>query len=355
MWCAMVDLTKQIHTLLLHAGVRTQHEDIACLQLQGGRNNRAFCVQAEQQKFFCKHYFRSAADTRDRQGAEWHFLRYCHANGITNVPQPLARDEASGLSLFSWCEGRKGMRADAGTSACVDKICAFLQALRDAWAKAPDTNMPPASDACLNLRDHLILTERKINVACNNLKEQGNLPLADAVRAFMEEKVLPLLETTLESIHRQASPQELISPLPLQCQFPSPSDFGVHNALIHGEQFFFVDFEYAGRDSPAKLLCDALCQPDNPLPDNILPQLCQSVTTDATTCQQLQHHVKLLLPLHRLKWVAIMLNEFDKIALRRREFALSVDSITAQKRQFTKCRQYIMQHFPQKYDTMVLI
>ena len=41
----------------------------------------------------------------------------------------------------------------------------------------------------------------------------------------------------------------------------SPSDFGFHNMLI-GKKCSFLDFEYAGIDDAAKLICDFICQPD---------------------------------------------------------------------------------------------
>ena len=47
----------------------------------------------------------------------------------------------------------------------------------------------------------------------------------------------------------------------------SPSDFGFHNALLDDEgKLTFLDFEYAGRDDPAKLVSDFFCQPEVPVP-----------------------------------------------------------------------------------------
>ena len=47
----------------------------------------------------------------------------------------------------------------------------------------------------------------------------------------------------------------------------SPSDFGFHNALREPSgRLRFIDFEYAGWDDPAKLVCDFFCQPAVPAP-----------------------------------------------------------------------------------------
>ena len=36
----------------------------------------------------------------------------------------------------------------------------------------------------------------------------------------------------------------------------SPSDFGLQNTLFTKNKLFFIDFEYAGLDDPAKCLLD---------------------------------------------------------------------------------------------------
>ena len=47
----------------------------------------------------------------------------------------------------------------------------------------------------------------------------------------------------------------------------SPSDFGFHNALrTEDGRLAFLDFEYAGWDDPAKLVCDFELQPAVPAP-----------------------------------------------------------------------------------------
>jgi thiamine kinase-like enzyme len=45
--------------------------------------------------------------------------------------------------------------------------------------------------------------------------------------------------------------------------FFSPSDLGLHNSIENRLGFFFVDFEYAGLDSPLKMLFDLIANPSN--------------------------------------------------------------------------------------------
>ncbi|HRD75978.1 MAG TPA: aminoglycoside phosphotransferase family protein, partial [Hyphomicrobiaceae bacterium] len=59
---------------------------------------------------------------------------------------------------------------------------------------------------------------------------------------------------------------DLARPLDHHEQCLSPSDFGFHNALSDAGRVTFIDFEYAGRDDPAKLASDFCCQPEIPVP-----------------------------------------------------------------------------------------
>lgn len=341
----MPNLTNQIDALLAKADLQPSTNGVTVQQLQGGRNNRVYCVQTGGQKFFCKHYFRSPSDKRDRQGAEWAFLQFCKANGIVHVPQPLVKDDDSGLSLFSWSDGRKGAANDVSLPFVMDRICSFLRDLRMAWAHAADPDLPPASDSCLGLADHLVLAQRKVTTAYQNMLKLEESPCVRQAKKFMENSLLPKLTRTLDQVSAAFNGQGSTWQTPLAWQFPSPSDFGLHNALIDNETICFVDFEYAGRDSSIKLLCDTLCQPDNPLPLQALSRLVGSVLAEGESASQLLYHTTLLLPLHRLKWCAILLNEFDEHALQRRQFALQSDIAATQERQLARCSQYFTTHF----------
>ena len=102
----------------------------------------------------------------------------------------------------------------------------------------------------------------------------------------------------------------------------SPSDFGFHNSLrLPDGTLRFFDFEYAGWDDPAKLVCDFFCAVALPVPPELLPQVVTQVTECVGRPDEAQARIELLLPVYRLKWVAILLNEFMPVGLNRRRFA----------------------------------
>ena len=110
--------------------------------------------------------------------------------------------------------------------------------------------------------------------------------------------------------------------LPDHTRCISPSDFGFHNALVQPDgKLFFIDFEYAGWDDPAKTLCDFYCQPELPVPRSTWNQFADAMAglaADAILERQRQEE---LFPLYQVKWCCILLNEFTVDAARRREFA----------------------------------
>jgi hypothetical protein len=112
--------------------------------------------------------------------------------------------------------------------------------------------------------------------------------------------------------------------LPMDAACVSPSDFGFHNALVDdGGRITFLDFEYAGHDDPAKLVCDFFCQPEVPVPLAYLDGFAGGVTTALGLDERHHARVHLLLDVYRVKWLCIMLNDFLPIDAARRAFAIS--------------------------------
>ena len=102
----------------------------------------------------------------------------------------------------------------------------------------------------------------------------------------------------------------------------SPSDFGFHNALREAAgRLRFVDFEYAGWDDPAKLACDFFCQPALPVPMRFWSSFLANVTEDLPEAERQRRRIALLLPVYRIKWVTILLNDFHAVGNDRRRFA----------------------------------
>lgn len=141
---------------------------------------------------------------------------------------------------------------------------------------------------------------------------------------FIHDDLIPLWEKIRSGILNQENHYffGLDVSLPESDICISPSDFGFHNALLTDlNSLFFIDFEYAGRDDPVKMICDFFCQPEVPVPPSYLPMFSNRVFERLDNPQLHCQRLEMLLPVHTLKWCCIILNEFLPVGRARRMFA----------------------------------
>ena len=107
----------------------------------------------------------------------------------------------------------------------------------------------------------------------------------------------------------------------------------------------FVDFEYAGVDDAAKMLCDFLCQPSLPVPAEFLKEMRPLFGGDARAGREIYARAEDVLVLHRIKWCCILLNVFDTADAERRLFSGSAAEVRAlREMQLKKCVNYICRY-----------
>jgi hypothetical protein len=298
---------------------------LSLLRLDGGRNNRVYRVAMQDgPPLALKSYFSDPRDPRDRLAAEWGFLRLAWRRGVRSIPEPIAADPPDHAALYGFVAGRKldpGAIGAAEVDAAADFVLAVNAAPRDCLALAP------ASEACFSLEDHLATVARRV-ARLDALDPDA--PLREAAERLVATRLAPVWRDVAREVAAAAA-REGIDPaatLPASACCLSPSDFGFHNALAaDGVErtdpvaLTFLDFEYAGRDDPAKLVCDFFCQPEIPVPlahfDRFLARLGDGLGLDGRDLAR----CRLLRDAYRVKWACIMLNEFLPLGASRRAFA----------------------------------
>jgi hypothetical protein len=320
---ASVTLTPEVTDLLRHAGLGQGRFEL--IPLAGGANNQVYRVEfGERPPLVLKRYFFSPADGRDRFHAEKSFYDFFQAAGLQGrTPRAVAWDRERRLGLLSWIEGRRLEPAEVDRAA-VDQALEFYFALNAEQGQAGA--IPDASEACFDLQEHFGCVERRL--AKLAAVEEDSILGAEAID-FISRRLKPAFEE-----YRRAHAGAEMAPLAAGGRCLSPSDFGFHNAFRQSDgHLVFFDFEYAGWDDPAKFLCDFLCQPAVPVPRALwrhcIEALCQSISGGTK-----MERIALLLPLYRLKWCCIMLNEFLPQGQNRRAFSqgLSPAEMEARKR-----------------------
>ncbi|WP_410052560.1 phosphotransferase [Bradyrhizobium sp. SZCCHNR1070] len=288
----------------------------AMARLAGGRNNQVFRVDTEVAPVVLKRYFTDARDSRDRLGAEWSFISHAWSRGIHVVPEPLACDRTEQAGLYGFVAGRKLAAAEL-TPDHVEAAIDFVLAVN----APPRAALAPASEACFSLAEHIATVERRV-VRLTTL--DGEVPHVALARRLVAERLQPAWAAVKDQIVAGAAALGLAmdAAIPDEQICLSPSDFGFHNALIDDAgKLTFLDFEYAGRDDPAKLVSDFFCQPEVPVPlavhEHFIDRLTDGLGLDAASVAR----CRLLIDAYQIKWSCIILNEFLPLGAARRAFA----------------------------------
>lgn len=295
--------------------------DFSLVPLAGGGNNRVFRVDLADRRCLLKAYFHHPDDPRDRLETEFRFSDIASHTG--RVPRPLASDPANHLGLYEFVAGRKLTPAEVSDTA-VSQAIEFLRAIQI----FPEfSQFPPASEGCFSIDAHLGTVDRRIRRLAGIASE-----FADAI-AFVHHDLAPTWERIRAGIPASGSP------ISQDSRVVSPSDYGFHNALLEADgNLRFLDFEYAGWDDPAKTVCDFFHQPAVPVPYRFLGKWLDAVSELVSDAAAFRQRVEWLMPVYRVKWCCIMLNEFLPVGENRRAFARGGDAEARRREQLEKAR-----------------
>jgi hypothetical protein len=221
------------------------------------------------------------------------------------------------IGLYEYVEGRRVTVGDVD-AALVEQAAQFFLRLNDARHADAAAALGPASEACFSVSEHFAMVDGRVArlesiPGESAVDRQAQAFAADLARGWASLR---------SSIERRlaAMGESLGASVPDRCI--SPSDFGFHNALLGGDnRVRFIDFEYAGWDDPAKMVADFFTHPGVPVDACWFDSFVASTMSYSAAADALVERARLLLPIFKLKWCCIMLNEFLPDSARRRHFA----------------------------------
>ncbi len=282
--------------------------------LKGGANNQVYKLEfGAHVPVVLKCYFQHPQDLRPRLQAEFEFLNFAWKQGIRCIPQPLAQDRARNWALYSFVDGSLPSSVHAEKT-FVSAAASFLVSLNH--NKQAGKHLLSASEACSRTVDFVNTVEKKLS----HLQTVAHEPL----QTFLNQELIPhwaeVKQTACKAALHALDPatEDLII---------TPSDFGLHNALIAKTGApYFIDFEYAGWDDPAKTICDFFLQPKIPIPKRYFDEFAGQVSRLSKHSEQTLERTQLMFPVCKVKWCCIMLNVFVRAGKSRRQFAQSEQS-----------------------------
>jgi hypothetical protein len=316
--------------------------------LTGGANNQVFRVDLDPpaRPVLLKVYFVHPQDPRDRLRADYGFSRFAWDRGVRALAQPIAADPDGHLALFEFLPGGK-LRPDEVSWPPVREALDFFLAVNAHRGANEARSLPVGSEACFTLQDHLHCVRRR--VARLQVMETASAVDREAL-ALVRGELTFLSDLVLHHTEERAAALGLAidRPVPDGDRCLSPSDFGFHNALRTGAGMKFIDFEYAGWDDPGKTVADFFCQPECPVPAAFFEDFAEAVARQTADPALHLRRFRLLLPVYRLKWCCIMLNDFLAAGGSRRRFARDGEGEEERKaRQLRKARAALRDVFPQ--------
>jgi phosphotransferase family enzyme len=286
----------RLTALLTQAGLPSAH---TVTPLLGGGNNRLFVVETDAGRVVLKMYFQHPDDPRDRLSAEFGFSQFAWAHGVRSIPRPRAADMTECLGMYDYVVGA---RPDVVDAAAVDQSLAFLAQLNGQRERGHA--LPNASEACFSLEAHLDRVAARV-AGLESLQD-------DESRRLVVDLLMPgwLAIRLAVAIAARRDGTSLSQPLAVADRCISPSDFGFHNTLLDAQgKYWFLDFEYAGWDDPAKLVCDFFCQPERPVPMRFFDAVVTAIARRTADPAWHARRIQLLWPVYQLKWACIVLNE----------------------------------------------
>lgn len=261
-----------------------------------------------------KKYFQHPDDLRPRLFSEFSFLQFAWEQNIRSISQPLVCHREENWALYSYLPGSP---IEAATKEGIDQALRFFIQLNQHKEKA---DLPKASENWIHFQDHFLSIEKRLRRLLN-----AHHPL---ITPFLQQELLPKWEKIqTPSISHTLQPDQLCI---------SPSDFGFHNSLFHEGTYYFLDFEYAGWDDPAKTVCDFFCQPKVPIPMDDFERVSHRMAQTAAQPELCLQRIQLAFKATRIKWCCIMLGGLLGTGKARRDFAKCEEE-----GQLEKTREYL--------------
>ena len=298
-----------------------------------GRNNQVWKISNTENHWIIKIYPKFKNNYNLRLLKEFKFLKILEEQGIFCVPKSIDFDKKRNLALYTYIPGK---RVNKINDNYIDQILNFIYKINKSKNTKKFKNLPKASDSCFSLKQHIFCVQRRIN-EFKNLKPKTYLE--QQVYLFFKNKIFPEWENKKREIENNFTVKEINKKFNKNELIVSPSDFGFHNIIEKNKKLFFVDFEYAGWDDPAKLICDFICQPDYKVEKKYWNKFMHGLSTTLPKNNEIVKRVKNVLPLHRVKWCCVLLNEFIKKNKTRRKHAGFLSNFVLQN-QLLKSKNY---------------
>jgi thiamine kinase-like enzyme len=333
------DIKDLARELLAQANISAVPRLIEPIKRSG--NNQIYHIDCNDQQFILKKYFQHLDDGRNRLASEFNFLKATHDRTPNQTPLAYAKIEDDNASLYEYIQGKTILNSSNISEIQVAQAAQFIANLNFPYPFNLEKTLPPASEACFSIRDHINIIDSRIEELIHIKPHHQN---DSEFNQILDEIILHWMEIKISIIGCcQRESIDLDQELPLDERVLSPSDFGFHNAIVRPDKkIAFIDFEYAGWDDPAKLAGDFFSQVAIKVDTKYLNTFLKIAFKKAKNYNLIQKRVVILLNAYKIKWCCIVLNIYIPKNLARRQFSNpSLNTNKLKKSQLKKARQLL--------------
>jgi thiamine kinase-like enzyme len=310
---------KDVDDLLVRAGW-SQSDEYRLIGIDGGKNNKLFKVEGKEDNVIIKRFYKHASDSRNRQFSEFSFAQFAWDRGIRSIPRPIDQDTKRDICIYEFVDGRP-FKEEQVNDYAIDEAIKFFKDLNFGGVFQNGQHLSRAAEACFTMNEHFHCVDKRVE----RLQSVDERDSKSEVSIHLRKEIPNLWEVIKQRVQKAAGVCEIDLDRKLETSewCLSPSDFGFHNALLTADdEIKFFDFEYAGWDDPAKTICDFFCQVSVPVSEKYYKKFSTAIADCfPDTKEKLLQRARLLLPVYRLKWCTIVLNDFLPEGESRRRFA----------------------------------
>ncbi len=283
-------------------------------------NNQLFVIFLNNKKRLLKRYSKIHMDDWQRGKAEFKALSYLWSIGLKQIPKPLVFDNQENIGVYSYEQGRvldlKEIKQEQ-----ISNLVDFLVKLHSLNNNDKEF-FSPASSACLCLQDYIDVIDKRVSKIID-FKPEGDIE--EKARKFLDENVLPKIREIKTRFFKQVEEKglDLTKSLDISEQVLTPADFGFHNVLVDEEEIYkFLDFEYFGRDDPARQILDFIHHAKSlDMNKDLKDYFIKYYLEKRNLSDKFKIRLQLLSPLIAITWVLICLNILSKQQLEHIRFA----------------------------------
>lgn len=263
--------------------------------IRSGRNNRVYEIHDGKKKLILKLFDKSNFDSLKKIKREIAFYKHVNNIDIDCTAQLIDYSLKKYYILMTFINGNS---LNKFTYKNIYQFSIFILKINH-FKKDYKFN---AIDSCFSINDHIKLINKKFNLFKEARKNNINL------NNFFIEHLIPTKYKIIKNIRNYLSDVSINKQYKNNYLIISPSDISIHNVIKSKKKLYYFDFEYSGLDDPLKLVCDLFSHPDNNKNFEAINK--KNFLTNMGIKHNQEEILKLLLPLHKIKWCLIILNEF---------------------------------------------